>query len=161
MNDMYMENNVDISAIVVKSLRELGFELEEYGPSGYLFELEGLHFIYVADNDDAEFLQIAVPAVFEISDENADEVHALMQKVTADLKFIKALQVGNYVWLSYEHYLMSTDNIKGVLTHMIYMLQHSFVYFNTKINDGWDCGESVGSESQDCEECTFEESETV
>ena len=75
---------------ILNTFAAMGFQLEEMEGFGYGFQYEGINYLYMPNDDDEDFLNIAVPAIVEINDENIHAAHLLMDKLNSTLKYVKA-----------------------------------------------------------------------
>ena len=91
---------------ILEAFRELGFKLEEEEGMGYCFNYEGLNLLYMYNESDEEFLNIAIPGIVEVEEDRMLQICALLEKINSTLKYIKAYMVGNSVWLFYERELI-------------------------------------------------------
>ena len=91
---------------ILEAFRELGFKLEEEEGMGYCFNYEGLNLLYMYNESDEEFLNIALPGIVEVEEDNMLQICALLEKINSTLKYIKAYMLGNSVWLFYERELI-------------------------------------------------------
>jgi hypothetical protein len=104
---------------IFEAFKALGFELEEVEGFGYGFQYEGRNYLYMCSEDDDDFLNIVIPAVLDLEDENDICFYQLMDKINAARKYIKANRLGKSMWLSYERELFGDEDLKKVLTRMI------------------------------------------
>ena len=91
---------------ILEAFRDLGFKLEEEEGMGYRFKYEGLNLLYMYNENDEEFLNIALPGIVEVEDDKMLQICALLEKINSTLKYIKAYMLGNSVWLFYERELI-------------------------------------------------------
>ena len=91
---------------ILEAFRDLGFKLEEEEGMGYCFNYEGLNLLYMYNESDEEFLNIALPGIVEVEEDRMLQICALLEKINSTLKYIKAYMVGNSVWLFYERELI-------------------------------------------------------
>ena len=91
---------------ILEAFRELGFKLEEEEGMGYCFNYEGLNLLYMYNENDEEFLNIAIPGILEVEEDKMLQICALLEKINSTLKYIKAYMLGNSVWLFYERELI-------------------------------------------------------
>ena len=80
--------------------------MEEEEGMGYCFNYEGLNLLYMYNENDEEFLNIALPGIVEVEDDKMLQICALLEKINSTLKYIKAYMLGNSVWLFYERELI-------------------------------------------------------
>ena len=91
---------------ILEAFRDLGFKLEEEEGMGYCFNYEGLNLLYMYNESDEEFLNIAIPGIVEVEEDRMLQICALLEKINSTLKYIKAYMLGNSVWLFYERELI-------------------------------------------------------
>ena len=91
---------------ILEAFRDLGFKLEEEEGMGYYFNYEGLNLLYMYNENDEEFLNIALPGIVEVESDNMLQICALLDKINSTLKYVKAYMLGNSVWLFYERELI-------------------------------------------------------
>lgn len=139
--------------IIVKTLKELGFDPVQCEDIGYCFEMEGINMMFVNDDDDEKLMRVAVPSIFEVSDENRCLVPGMLNAINTNLKYIKAIEVNDSIWLLFEHFLVKYDSLDEVLTCMIYSLQQAFLRFCSVIESALEevAGEEEGKEDNGCE----------
>ena len=91
---------------ILEAFRDLGFKLEEEEGMGYCFNYEGLNLLYMYNENDEEFLNIALPGIVEVEEDKMLQICALLEKINSTLKYVKAYMLGNSVWLFYERELI-------------------------------------------------------
>lgn len=91
---------------ILEAFRDLGFKLEEEEGMGYCFNYEGLNLLYMYNENDEEFLNIALPGIVEVEEDRMLQICALLEKINSTLKYVKAYMLGNSVWLFYERELI-------------------------------------------------------
>lgn len=120
---------------ILEAFRELGFKLEEEEGMGYFFNYEGLNLLYMYNESDEEFLNIALPGIVEVEEDRMLQICALLEKINSTLKYIKAYMVGNSVWLFYERELIeqreqsrTCSDLMTVISRMILHLEAGLVF---------------------------------
>ena len=106
----------------------LGFQLEEMEGFGYGFQYEGINYLFMPNEDDEEFLNISVPAILEINDDNLHAALMLMDKMNSTLKYVKANKLGDGLWLFYERELFGGEDLKQILSRMILHLEAGLMF---------------------------------
>ena len=91
---------------ILEAFRDLGFKLEEEEGMGYCFNYEGLNLLYMYNENDEEFLNIALPGIVEVEEDRMLQICALLEKINSTLKYVKTYMLGNSVWLFYERELI-------------------------------------------------------
>lgn len=109
--------------------KALGFEMEEI-EIGYGFHYEGKHYLYMPNDEDEDFLNIALPAVLDIDDENNVSFYQLMDKINGTLKYVKANIFNDSMWLFYERELIDDEDLKQVIFRMILHLESGFMFLH-------------------------------
>lgn len=142
--------------IVLEKLCSMGFEPTLVGDIGYVFNYEEVNFLYMPDDDDDKFLRIAIPQMFEVTDENRIAVLEAMHETSLLLKYAKVnIMFESAVWALYEHRLVTSKGIEDLLEHVIQVLHATAMVFYKKINgDDFDIPGSDKSE-----ECNDEDIE--
>ena len=113
---------------ILEAFRDLGFKLEEDEGMGYSFNYEGLNLLYMYNENDEEFLNIALPGIVEVEEDKMLQICALLEKINSTLKYIKAYILGNSVWLFYERELFGEEDLMTVISRMILHLEAGLVF---------------------------------
>lgn len=149
---------------ILETLRSLGFKLVQTDDENvYEFNYEGVSMLYMYNVSDEEFLNITVPCIMQVEEDNIMLVSALTEKVNATLKYIKAYIYGNHVWLSYERELIGDGHsedkdFRKVVSSMILQLEAALRFFRKSKAD---MEEYSAGESSDDDVLTVETDETV
>ena len=113
---------------ILEAFRDLGFKLEEEEGMGYCFNYEGLNLLYMYNENDEEFLNIALPGIVEVEDDRMLQICALLEKINSTLKYVKTYMLGNSVWLFYERELFGEEDLMTVISRMILHLEAGLVF---------------------------------
>ena len=108
---------------ILEAFRDLGFKLEEEEGMGYCFNYEGLNLLYMYNENDEEFLNIALPGIVEVEEDRMLQICALLEKINSTLKYVKTYMLGNSVWLFYERELFGEEDLMTVISRMILHLE--------------------------------------
>lgn len=131
---------------ILKVLAELGFQLEQIEDLGFKFSYEGTNFFFMPNEDDEEFLNIAVPEIYDLEEETPLTFIALMNKINSTLKYIKAYEVGKSVWLFYERELYGDEDLTKVISRMILHLEAAIMFAQKAIAEIKENAEDNGDE---------------
>ena len=132
---------------ILEAFRELGFKLEEEEGMGYCFNYEGLNLLYMYNENDEEFLNIALPGIVEVEEDKMLHVCALLEKINSTLKYIKAYMLGNSVWLFYERELFENEeDLMTVISRMILHLEAGLAFARKAMAE---IEETMASDSSD------------
>lgn len=141
--------------IILYELSAMGFDPVSVGEVGYAFQYEDMDYIYMPDEDE-QFLRMVIPNLFEVTDDNRLAVLDAISETESLLKYAKVCIIGgNVVWAMYDHHLNSTDNLTGLLEHIINVLGIAAIVFGKKIN-----GEDVNFGAADGEDSSDDELES-
>ena len=113
---------------ILEAFRDLGFKLEEDEGMGYSFNYEGLNLLYMYNENDEEFLNIALPGIVEVESDNMLQICALLEKINSSLKYVKAYMLGNSVWLFYEREILGEEDLMTVISRMILHLEAGLAF---------------------------------
>ncbi len=104
---------------VIEALQGLGFQLEEVENLGYYFSYEGKNYMYLTNNDDEDFLSIALPGIYDLEEDNHAKYIAMLEKMNANPKYVKAYTLADSLWLFYERELFGGEDLKQIISRMI------------------------------------------
>lgn len=113
---------------IMEAFAQLGFNLTEVENLGYAFSYEGINYLYLNSDDDEEFLNISVPGIYEVDEENATTYLAVCEKINSLRKYVKAYTFGDSLWIFYERALIGDENLEEVIRHMILHLAVALVF---------------------------------
>lgn len=102
---------------ILEAFKALGFEMEDMEGLGYGFQYEGRHYLYMYNEDDEDFLNISIPAVMDLDDENNVGFYQVMDKINGTLKYVKANKLNDSMWLFYERELLGRRPDAGYLPY--------------------------------------------
>lgn len=150
---------------ILEAFRDLGFKLEEEEGMGYCFNYEGLNLLYMYNENDEEFLNIALPGIVEVEEDRMLQICALLEKINSTLKYVKTYMLGNSVWLFYERELFGEEDLMTVISRMILHLEAGLVFARkamaeieeTMANDSSDDDTSESAEEIVAEEIADDE----
>lgn len=141
--------------IIFEQLCAMGFDPVELGNLGYAFKYEELNYLYMPDDNDEQFLRIAVPQLYDVTDENRIAVLEAMHDTGLMLKYSKVcIMYEDAVWAIYEHRLSTCEDLGEILEHIIRVLEATAQVFHKKIN-----GEELVFNSDEPEDVSDEQLE--
>ena len=96
-----------------------------------LFKYQMKNFIIFDTTDDEQYLQIALPGIYDVNEENLVEVLAACNNVSRSIKVAKAIVTGDNssVWVVYESMLDTTPVYGDIIPRSLEILlaaQRSF-----------------------------------
>lgn len=145
---------------ILEAFRDLGFKLEEEEGMGYSFNYEGLNLLYMYNENDEEFLNIALPGIIEVEEGRMLQICALLEKINSTLKYVKAYILGNSVWLFYERELFGEEDLMTVISRMILHLEAGLAFVRkamTEIEETMAGNSSDDNDADGSEEIVAEE----
>lgn len=131
---------------ILEAFRDLGFKLEEEEGMGYCFNYEGLNLLYMYNENDEEFLNIALPGIVEVEEDRMLQICALLEKINSTLKYVKTYMLGNSVWLFYERELFGEEDLMTVISRMILHLEAGLAFARKAMAE---IEETMANESSD------------
>lgn len=141
---------------ILEAFANLGFKLEDADGAGYVFDYEGIRYLYMYNEDDENFFSIAIPGFHEFDENNAAQYCALAEKINSTLKYVKAYTLGGSMWLFYERELFGGEDLDVIIPHMIYQLEGGLVFarnarheIETSFADDTDAVTNINDESTD------------
>ncbi|MBQ0058006.1 MAG: hypothetical protein KBT20_10165 [Bacteroidales bacterium] len=143
---------------ILNAFKNLGFEMENMEGLGYGFNYEGLHYLWV-NNDDEEFLSIAIPAVFDKSDVDELDFYKIIEKLNSTLKYVKVNELSNSMWIFYEREMVGEEDFDKLLPKMILHLEHAVRFLRNggeEAASGNDDEETASEDSED-DDCIIED----
>ena len=108
---------------VLEAFAELGFELTPMEELGFGFDYENIHMLYLPQANDDDFLNISIPGIYDVEEENPIAFLDLMNRVNSTLKYVKAYAGGDSLWLFYERELFGDEDFPKVISRMIMHLE--------------------------------------
>lgn len=132
---------------ILDAFKALGFEMEEMEGLGYGFQYEGKHYLYMYNEDDEDFLNISIPAVLDLDDENNVGFYQVMDKLNGTLKYVKANKLNDSMWLFYERELFGGEDLKQVLSRMILHLEAGCYFLHRAMESSDDGSDTVSDET--------------
>ena len=120
---------------ILSTFAAMGFQLEKMENFGYSFHYEGISYLYIPNDDDEDFLDIAIPAVVEITEDNRQEAFMLMNELNSTLMYVKAYKHGDSIWLFYERELLGGEDIEKLLSRMILHLENGLDFFHKAMDN--------------------------
>ena len=126
---------------ILAVFENLGFNLEDIESLGFSFNYEGINYLYMYNEDDEDFLNISVPGIYDLEEDNKEGYNALKEKINSSLKYVKAYTLGKGLWLFYERDLLGNEDLEEVIRHMILHLAAALMFARDSI-EKIDNGES-------------------
>ena len=113
---------------ILEAFKALGFEMREVEGLGHGFDYEGRHFLYMDNVEDEDFFSIAIPSLIEKEKMDAVLFLHLQEMLNSKLKYIKAYDIHDSLWLFYERELMGEEDFQTLIRRMVLHLEGSQAY---------------------------------
>lgn len=112
--------------MVVKFLTEQGFcpKIDEDN-GNIIFKYQMSTFIFINNDEDEEFFQLAYPGIFKVTEENRDLVFEAANKVNSSIKVAKVIVPGDDVWILFEVILDSSPEVGSIIERGLSILTHA------------------------------------
>lgn len=120
---------------ILEAFTNLGFKLEDADGAGYVFDYEGIRFLYMYNEDDENFLSITIPGFHDFDENKAAQYCALAEKINSTLKYVKAYTLGSSMWLFYERELVGGEDLEVIIPRMIYQLEGGLLFARNAIHE--------------------------
>lgn len=103
-------------------LKKEGF-VPEKTEFGLQFKFETLDFVSFRDDQDELFLNLFFPQIFDVTDENRQDVLSALDKANAEVKVAKAsVRFGNAVWVGVEMLLSENFDLGDIVPRSLNMM---------------------------------------
>lgn len=121
---------------VTKALGILGFIPEEIEGYGQRIEYEGLNMLISDEDEEAKCVNMLVPCLFTLSEENRHMVYDALIQLCCKMKYVQPIiMFKNQIWLNYQHFVGDNDVTPELLEHMIHVLNLATINFLKIINE--------------------------
>ena len=93
----------------------------EYGNIAFKYQMR--NFLFFNNDDDKQFFQLAMPSIFEVTDDNRMAVMEAMNEVNDTKKVVKlTIPKSNMVWASAEIMMDSTPELDDLIPRLLNIL---------------------------------------
>ena len=120
--------------LMVEYLRNEGYrpDVKEFGAT---FRAEGSSFVYFRNEGDNEFMQLCLPGIYEIENENERlQVLKAMDKANSIAKVVKCASVDDSVWVFFEILLDGSPELEDIVPRALAMLKNGQNEFYNAMN---------------------------
>ena len=120
--------------MIIKSLEEQGFKLEELDDLGYLFQYGESKFLYMPDDSDDDMLRFALPSIYDINEDNRAMILELVNDMNLRVKYTKVCAYMEGVWVFYEHRMSNNEDVADLIEHILNLMLFTTFIFHKKVN---------------------------
>lgn len=121
-------------SILDQQLKTMGFDTEEMAGFATVIRYEGLSILNFWEADDENFLRLALPRFYDVTDENRALLLDIANRINIQLKYTKVCVEDDALWAYYEHYVTSETDLETLLEHSIRCLQATLFTFHHYVN---------------------------
>ena len=89
---------------------------------GFVFEYNKLTFFIFWDDNDSQYLKLALPGIYNVDDNNRDDALYAANKVNIEWKVIKTIVLDDEVWVVAEQLIDKTPNLSDLVPRTISIL---------------------------------------
>lgn len=112
--------------MVLNFLKEEGFTPQIDEDNGnIIFKYQMSTFIFVNNDEDEEFFQLAYPGIFKITEENRDIALEAANKVNSSIKVVKVVIPSDDVWALFEVILDQSPEVGSIIERGLSILMHA------------------------------------
>jgi hypothetical protein len=107
---------------VLEFLKTQGFcpEVDEHG--GIIFKYQMATFLFINNDEDEEFFQLAMPHIYQVTDDNRDIVLEAANKTNTSMKVAKISVLDDSVWAFFEILLDQSPDVKHIIPRALNIL---------------------------------------
>ena len=89
---------------------------------GFMFKYQSLTFLIFWDDDDNQYLKLALPSIYNVDDNNRDDALAAANEVNIEWKVIKTVVLSDEVWVVAEQLIDKDPNLADLVPRTIKIL---------------------------------------
>lgn len=119
---------------VMEVLQKQGF-LPQREDFGIMFKYQMTNFLYLFDENDETYFSMYVPYIFEVDDENIDDVLKAINIINNEMKVLKLVVNANNVWCCFEEKLTENTDIEEIVSFAVVSLSQSQIKFFERLKE--------------------------
>jgi hypothetical protein len=116
---------------IVKILKEQGI-CPIYEEGFLTFSYQNINFLYLEDERDKTFYSLYIPGILKVDHTCKCDVLEVTNAINNELKIVKLILNGEYVWAGMEQRLSSETDLKKMIFFSIDVLVLAYELFHTK-----------------------------
>ena len=98
-----------------------------------IFKYQMCTFLFINNDEDEEFFQLAFPYIYDVTEENRDLVLEAANKVNSRIKVAKVIVPGENVWVLFEVILDQSPEVGSIIERGLGILQQARKSFYEEI----------------------------
>ena len=107
---------------VLAFLKQEGFFPQVEDNGNIVFKYQMKTFIYVNNDDDEDFFQLALPAIYEVTEDNREMVLEAANQVNLGIKVVKCCALQDSVVVFFENLLDNSPEVADILPRALNIL---------------------------------------
>lgn len=101
--------------LVLDFLRKQGFTPNVDERNNIVFKYQMTTYVFFTDENDDEFFQLAMPGIYDVTEDNREIVLEAANKVNQSIKVIKVIVTQDSVWVLFEILLDETPQVEDIM----------------------------------------------
>ena len=101
--------------LVLDFLRKQGFTPTVDERNNVVFKYQMTTYVFFTDENDDEFFQLTMPAIYDVTEDNRELVLEAANKVNQSMKVIKVIVTQDSVWVLFEILLDETPQVEDIM----------------------------------------------
>lgn len=89
---------------------------------GFMFKYQSLTFLIFWDDDDNQYLKLALPSIYNVDDNNREDAIVAANEVNIEWKVIKTVVYSDEVWVVAEQLIDKDPNLSDLVPRTIKIL---------------------------------------
>lgn len=120
---------------VFEFLKQQGF-CPEIDPNNgnIVFKYQMRTYIYINNDEDDTFFQLALPGIFDVTEDNREMALEACNKTSLGMKVIKCCIPNNSVWILFDNLFDSSPEIMDIFPRALNILQAAQQHFYENMN---------------------------
>lgn len=107
---------------VLQFLKEQGFCPKVDADGDIFFKCQMRVFLFKNHDEDEEYFQLALPGIYDVTEDNRDVVLEATNRVTSMMKVAKTIVTNDSVWVLFEILLDSTPEVSDIIPRALAIL---------------------------------------
>lgn len=119
---------MNLKELMKEYLQEEGFKVKEED-YGIEFRYHGMNFLCADPEGDDTFLQISMPNIYRVDEENRLRALELCNMLTWNRKVVKLAIINDTVWINFEVLVDTTPELGDIVPRALTMISQTFDAF--------------------------------
>ncbi len=111
--------------MVLQFLQQQGFCPEQQENGNIVFRFEMKTFLFINNDSDEQFFQLALPGIYDVNEENRELVLEACNKTNFNIKVAKACLWDDTVWVFFENLMDQSPEVSSIIPRALGILKHA------------------------------------